>query len=97
MLYRGDPGETFCLALGEAQAMGVPCVVQPIGSVGERVRHGETGFVEPDDAAFAARSIALLTDDALWRRQHTAALAGQRSFGWPEAAAAWESLIPRSA
>ena len=31
MLYRGDPGETFCLALGEAQAMGVPAVVQPLG------------------------------------------------------------------
>ena len=32
MLYRGDPGETFCLALAEAQAMGVPAVVQPLGS-----------------------------------------------------------------
>ena len=27
MLYRGDPGETFCLSLAEAQAMGVPAVV----------------------------------------------------------------------
>ena len=40
MLYRGDPGETFCLALAEAQAMGVPAVVQPLGSVAERVVDG---------------------------------------------------------
>ena len=31
MLYRGDPGETFCLALAEAQAMGVPAVVETPG------------------------------------------------------------------
>ena len=27
MLYGGDTGETFCLALGESQAAGVPSVV----------------------------------------------------------------------
>jgi glycosyltransferase involved in cell wall biosynthesis len=35
MLYRGDPGETFCLALAEAQAMGVPAVVTRLGAVAE--------------------------------------------------------------
>ena len=34
MLYKGDPGETFCLSIAEAQALGIPCVVQPIGSLG---------------------------------------------------------------
>ncbi|MGE5269556.1 MAG: hypothetical protein ACM3JG_07780, partial [Thiohalocapsa sp.] len=43
MLYRGDPGETFCLALAEAQAMGVPAVVQPLGCVGERVADDASG------------------------------------------------------
>ena len=48
MLYRGDPGETFCLALAEAQAMGVPAVVHPAGRGrragrrrGHRARRGE--------------------------------------------------------
>ena len=49
MLYRGDPGETFCLALAEAQAMGVPAVVTPLGAVGERVRDGVSGRVAPND------------------------------------------------
>jgi glycosyltransferase involved in cell wall biosynthesis len=92
--YRGDPGETFCLAVGEAQAAGVPAVVQNIGCVAERVVDRETGFVAADDRAFADATIALLTDDDLWRRQSTEAIAVQRRWGWPEAAAAFERLIP---
>ncbi len=93
MLYRGDREETFCLAVGEAQAMGVPAVVENLGSVSERVIDGETGFVAPDDAAFANCALRLLTDDALWRAQHLAALARQRSWRWADAAAAFERLI----
>lgn len=92
-LYRGDPGETFCLAIGEAQAVGVPAVVLPIGCVAERVIDGETGFVARDDEAFAAAAIRLLTDDTLWGAQSAAARAKQRSWGWTEAAAAFEELI----
>ena len=94
MLYRGDVNETFCLAVGEAQAMGVPAVVQDLGSVRERVIDGETGRVAADEEAFAEAAVALLTDDDLWRRQHVAALDRQRAWGWPEAAAAFERLIP---
>lgn len=94
MLYRGDPNETFCLAVGEAQAMGVPAVVEQFGSVVERVRNGETGFVAADDDAFAEQAVRLLSDDGLWREQHAAALATQRAWGWPEAARRFEELIP---
>ncbi len=94
MLYRGDINETFCLAVGEAQAMGVPAVVENLGSVSERVIDGETGFVAPDDAAFADAARRLLTDDALWLAQHNAALDKQRFWRWPQAAEAFERLIP---
>ncbi len=93
MLYRGDLNETFCLAVGEAQAMGVPAVVQNLGSVRERVIDGETGFVARDAARFAEAAVGLLGDDELWRRQHRAALAKQRAWRWPDAAAAFEELI----
>ena len=94
MLYGGDPGETFCLSLGEAQAAGVPCVVQDVGCVAERVIDGETGVVARDDVAFADAGVRLLTDDGLWRRQHTAAVEKQRRWGWQEAAAEFEKLLP---
>ena len=95
MLYRGDVNETFCLAVGEAQAMGVPAVVQDLGCVGERVTDDETGTVAPDDVSFAEAAVRLLTDDDLWRRQHRAALDRRSSLGWPRAARAFEELIPR--
>jgi glycosyltransferase involved in cell wall biosynthesis len=94
MLYRGDLNETFCLAVGEAQAMGVPAVVENLGSVSERVIDGETGFIVPNAAAFADAARRLLTDDTLWRAQHITALEKQRNWRWDQAAAAFEELIP---
>ncbi|MBM3566684.1 MAG: glycosyltransferase family 4 protein [Alphaproteobacteria bacterium] len=93
MLYRGDLNETFCLAVGEAQASGVPAVVGGLGSVVERVIDGETGFIAREEGAFVEAAVRVLTDDALWRRQHQAALLRQRAWGWPEAAAAFEALM----
>ncbi|HEX3863572.1 MAG TPA: glycosyltransferase family 4 protein [Stellaceae bacterium] len=93
MLYRGDPGETFCLALAEAQAVGVPAIVQPLGSVGERVRDRETGRVAATDSDFIAAAVAALRDDTLWTRWHRAALATQRGLGWDEVAERYEALL----
>ncbi|MBL6934179.1 MAG: glycosyltransferase family 4 protein [Alphaproteobacteria bacterium] len=94
LLYRGDVGETFCLAVGEAQAVGVPAVVQDIGCVAERVVDGVTGAVARDDADFVRHGVALLRDDDLWRGCHEESLKCQRSWGWDEAAAAFEEILP---
>jgi glycosyltransferase involved in cell wall biosynthesis len=94
MLYRGDPGETFCLALAEAQAMGVPAVVTPLGCVGERVTDGKSGRVAADDDAFVEAAVAVLQDDRVWRQWHQGALATQRGLSWDEVAARYEALIP---
>jgi glycosyltransferase involved in cell wall biosynthesis len=93
MLYRGDPGETFCLALAEAQAMGVPAVVNPLGSAGERVVDGVTGRVAENDEAFVAAALQVLRDDELWRRWHRAALVHQRGLSWDSVAARFEALM----
>ena len=70
MLYRGDLNETFCLAVGEAQASGVPAVVQNLGSVVERVIDGKTGAITDTDSGFVEKAIELLQDDELWLYQH---------------------------
>lgn len=92
MLYRGDPGETFCLAVAEAQALGVPAVVMPRGALAERVIDGVTGRLAPSEEDFAAAAIALLRQDDLWLCQHRAALARQRGLSWDEVAARFEAL-----
>jgi len=94
MLYRGDAGETFCLALAEAQAMGVPAVVRPLGSTAERVIDGVTGCVAKDDDAFVAVAVAVLREDELWRRWHLAALERQRGLSWDTVGARFEALMP---
>ena len=96
MLYRGDPGETFCLALAEAQAMGVPAVVKPLGSTPERVIDGITGRVAEDDDTFVAAAVELLRDDGLWRRWHLAALEHQRGLSWDAVGARFEALMHRA-
>jgi len=93
MLYRGDPNETYCAAVAEAQALGVPAVVTPLGSMPERVADGVTGVIARDDDAFAAAAIRLLTDDAEWRRMHLAALEQKRGLSWDDVAAQFEGLM----
>jgi glycosyltransferase involved in cell wall biosynthesis len=92
-LYRGDVGETFCLSAAEAQAMGLPGVVENIACMRERIRDGRTGFVVEGAEAFVAASVRLLTDDALWLAQHRNALSEQGGYGWNEAAAGFEQLL----
>ena len=93
MLYRGDLDETFCLAVGEAQASGVPAVVRNLGSVVERIEDKKTGFVAQSDDDFVKKTIEIMSDDKLWCFQHKNALDIQRSWRWSDAAALFESLM----
>lgn len=61
--------ETQGLAVGEAMAAGVPCVVVNAGGAPEAVADGGNGFLIDDDAEqMAARALQLLRDGALRRR-----------------------------
>jgi len=95
MLYKGDENETFCLAVGEAQAAGVPAVVQKFGSVVERVKDSQTGVVAGNDTEFAEAAVKLLQDDNYWQSCHQNAQRLQRSWGWSDAARAFEELLPQ--
>ena len=79
--------------VAEAQALGVPAVVKRIAVMPERVRDGVTGFVAEDNEAFARHAVALLTDDALWRRQHEASLRLQQGWSWDGVASALEAEL----
>jgi glycosyltransferase involved in cell wall biosynthesis len=74
MLYLGHKCEAFCMSLAEAQALGTPAVIAPVAALPERVIDGVTGFHHADPADFGRAAVRLLTDDALWRTQHEAAL-----------------------
>jgi glycosyltransferase involved in cell wall biosynthesis len=92
LMYRGDMGETFCSAVAEAQAMGVPVVLEDIACMKERLIHGQTGFITRGAPDFADHSLRLLADDVLWTGQHRACLAQQRRWRWDDAARAFERI-----
>lgn len=93
MLYLGHKVEAFCLALAEAQALGVPAVIAPVAALPERVLDRVTGFHETDPARFADATVRLLTDDALWRRQHEACLTWRQGITWSEYAGRFEAAL----
>jgi glycosyltransferase involved in cell wall biosynthesis len=93
MLYLGHKCEAFCMSLAEAQALGVPAVVAPVAVLPERVVDGVTGFHHADPARFADAAVRLLTDDALWRAQHEAALALQQGITCAEQAELFEQAL----
>ncbi len=92
LLYRGDIGETFCSAVAEAQAMGVPAVLRDIACMRERVVEGVTGHCSPDDQSFTEAAIRVLGDDEVWRSMHRACLEHQRSWRWDDAAIRFEGI-----
>jgi Glycosyltransferase len=92
LLYRGDIGETFCSAVAEAQAMGLPAVLEDIACMKERVVEGRTGWAVKGASAFADRAVAVLTDDALWLDMHRDCLKLQNAWGWDQAAAEFERI-----
>jgi glycosyltransferase involved in cell wall biosynthesis len=93
MLYLGHKSEAFCLSLAEAQALGLPAVIAPVAVLPERVIDGVTGFIRADAREFADAALALLSDDALWRRQHAASLRYQQGLSWSDFAARFENAV----
>lgn len=92
LLYRGDIGETFCSAVAEAQAMGLPAVLEDIACMKERVVEGRTGWAVRGAEAFAGKAIAALSDDSLWLDMHRDCLTLQNTWGWDQAAVEFERI-----
>jgi glycosyltransferase involved in cell wall biosynthesis len=86
MFYRGDRAETFCLAVAEAQALGLPAVVCDLGAMKERVEHGVTGFVAKTDSEFVKYALKVLIDDNLYGAMSSAAKVRNAEMNWLKAA-----------
>ncbi len=92
-LHPGHGDETYCSTLAESQAVGLPAVTRRAAAATERVRDGESGFVAPDDEAFANCAMLLLTADNVFEGRSRDAIAHQRGRGWDDAAADFEVLF----
>jgi len=93
MFYSGDEGETFCLSVAEAQALGLPCIVKPIGSLEERVKHKITGEVVNNDDEFVDAAINILTNDEEWTFYRNNCLKLQRNYRWNKIAEQYLKIL----
>jgi glycosyltransferase involved in cell wall biosynthesis len=82
MFYKGDRAETFCLAVAEAQALGLPAVVCDLGSMKERVEHGVTGFVAQSDDEFMKYANKVLQEEQLCEKLSIAAKNKYIEMNW---------------
>jgi glycosyltransferase involved in cell wall biosynthesis len=95
--------ETFCLAVAEAQAAGLPAVTSDRAALAERVADGVDGFLIPgrpgkpkNDGAFVHAVVRLLREDNLWQQLGAeAARKAHRLYDWDVIAAGWERELER--
>jgi len=85
-LYPGHPRDYACWTLRDSQASGLPAVAKGHGGVEDAVDNGQTGFVVPDDDAFANVAVQVLSDDGVYTSLHDAASALERRQSWGAAA-----------
>jgi glycosyltransferase involved in cell wall biosynthesis len=91
--YKGDRTETFCLAVAEAQALGLPAVVCDFGSMKERVLNGITGYVVQNENDFVLKAIEILINDKVWQNMHKNAIKESKQYQWDQAANKFLTLV----
>lgn len=103
LAYPCNFSETFCLAVAEAQAAGLPVVTSDLAALAERVSHGVDGFLIPGhpdqpkyEPAFVEAVVRLLREDDLWTRMSAeAASKAHRVYDWDTIAGVWEQELER--
>jgi hypothetical protein len=85
-LYPGHAQDFACWTLRDSQAAGLPAVAHGLGGLEDVVDNGQTGFIVPDDDAFANVALQILTDDGVYQSLNQAASAVERRRTWVTAA-----------
>tara|TARA_B100000989_G_C19512840_1_gene460026 strand:- start:924 stop:1961 length:1038 start_codon:yes stop_codon:yes gene_type:complete len=93
-LYQGSKEETFCMAVAEAQTLGLPTVVCDYGCMNERVKNNITGFVCDNNFSFSNNSVRLLKNENLWKQiNKNIKKNNECNKSWDEIAILWKKII----
>ncbi len=92
-LYPSNPNEVNALTLAESQAVGVPAVARPLGSVAEKITNGVTGYLTSHEEQYSNYVNRLLDDDELFFRMSKASRESKRLKSWDIVSEEFEGLI----
>ena len=92
LMYPGHKNETFCKVAAQATCSGTPIVTRGIGSLAERVEHGN-GVVAWSRKDFADAALEVLTNDDTWSVLHSRTHDHPDRRSWDWCAAQWEEAF----
>ena len=86
LLVPGHKAELYCIAAEEARELCIPIVTLGIGSLSERVQHGQTGFIAKDTKEFAEYTLEIFSDKNLWKKLRNNLIKLRNSKKWDDVA-----------
>ena len=89
LLYLGHKSDIFTLTAEEAIKLCVPVITYGIGSLSERVSHGNNGFIAKNSSEFAKYTIDLMNDDSILRELKTKMFKKRLEITWSVIADTW--------
>ncbi len=92
-IYKGSDDETFCMAVAEAQMLGVPAVVRNYGCMRERIINGKTGFLCESDEDFCSKTIKILNDNKTLKKMKGELNKKKNYHSWLEIARKWQEFL----
>lgn len=92
-LYPSDHRDLICTTLGDSQSTGLPGIARDRGAARERILNGQSGYLAPDDEAFANLTVELLDDWETFSQLSRVARTRQRHRDWDRVASDFERIL----
>tara|TARA_B100001057_G_scaffold437469_1_gene469290 strand:+ start:1298 stop:2302 length:1005 start_codon:yes stop_codon:yes gene_type:complete len=89
LLYLGHKSDIFTLTAEEAIKLCVPVITYGIGSLSERVSHGENGFIAKNSSEFAKYTLDLMNNDSILKELKTKMFRKRAEITWSVIADTW--------
>ena len=89
LLYLGHKSDIFTLTAEESIKLCVPVITYGIGSLSERVSHGNNGFIAKNQSEFAKYTLDLLNDDSMLFELKRKMLKNRLINSWSNIADMW--------
>ena len=89
LLYLGHKSDIFTLTAEEAIKLCVPVITYGIGSLSERVSHGNNGFIAKNSSEFAKYTLDLMNDNSILQELKTKMFKKRTEITWSVIADTW--------